>query len=147
MSDTINRREAVLTLAAAGIVALASSEQCFALQFNKDVSKDEAKKMGVAIRSNRDGENGIKVWIEFEPKGELKKFTQVIVAIGPSGKRMVFAPLMTSHPTPESVSAHFSTDAANVPASVLTIVVQDAERTRIGYQFKVQDFLEIEKTR
>ena len=103
--------------------------------------------MGVSIRSNVDGENGIKVWLEFVPKGEQKNFTYVQVAISAGEKGLVAAPLLTSHPTPERVSVYFSSDAANLSVSVLTIVVEDGERTRIGYQLKLKDFIGLEKIR
>ena len=48
---------------------------CLALQLNQDVSRERAKELGVTIRSNVDGENGGKVWLEFVPTGVLKSFT------------------------------------------------------------------------
>lgn len=126
---------------------VAASSQCFALQENVDVSRDRAKEFGVAIRSNMDGENGVKVWLEFVPKGELKGFAHVTVEITAGEKRLVSAPLLTSRPSPESVAVHFSADPAYLPASLLTIVMNAGERIRIGYQFKVKDFIELEKSR
>lgn len=99
--------------------------------------------MGVIIRSNPDGENGVKVWLEFVPKDELKNFTRVEVAIRAGKKCLVSAPLLTVRPTPERVAVHFSSDAENLPASVLTIVVQEGERTRIGYFWIVSQTLEM----
>jgi hypothetical protein len=34
---------------------------CLALQLNQNVSRERAKELGVTIRSNMDGENGVKV--------------------------------------------------------------------------------------
>lgn len=137
----------ILNIPAVTFLLIAASRPCFALQENKVVSREEAKQLGVAIRSNPDGENGIKVWLEFVLTGELKNFTRVEVEIRAGEKCLVSAPLQTSHPTPERVSVHFSTDPENLPSSVLTIVVQAGERIRIGYQFKVSDFVELEKPR
>lgn len=123
---------------------LAAASPCFAMQSNLVVSKERAKELGVAIRSHPNGESGVKVWIEFKPAGVLKNFTRVELAINAEGKRVVDAPLLTERPTADSVSVHFSADPAYLAASVLTIVVQDAERTRIGYQFQVKEFLELD---
>ena len=52
----------------------------------------------MTIRSNMDGENGVKVWLEFVPAGVLKNFSHVDVEIDADGKRLVAAPLLTSRP-------------------------------------------------
>ncbi len=106
------------------------------------VSRERAKELGVTIRSNPNGESGVRVWLEFQPKGVLKNFTRVELDITAGEKRLVDAVLQTTHPTADTVTAQFSADPAYLATSVLTIVVQDGERTRIGYQFKVKDFLE-----
>lgn len=126
---------------------LAVSNQCLAMQENTDVSPEQAKELGVVIRSNPNGEDGVKVWLEFAPKGVLKNFTHVDLAIGPAGKRLVAAPLFTSRPTPDTVTAFFSADPAYLDTSVLTIVVQNSLRTRIGYKLKVKDFVAKETPR
>src|SRR5262245_41754578 len=101
----------------------AGGVRCFALQSNKVVSKEEAAKLGVALRANRDGENGIRVWLDFSKKEQLKNFVRVELAIRDGEKNLVTAPLLASNPTPDTVSVYFSSDAANLPKSVLTIVV------------------------
>jgi len=116
-----------------------------ALQLNQDVSRERAKELGVTIRSNLDGENGVKVWLEFVPAGALKNFTHVDLEIDADGKRLVAAPLLASRSTAEKVSVHFSADPAYLATSVLTIVVQDAEE-RFGFRLKVKDFLEPKKS-
>jgi hypothetical protein len=120
---------------------LAASNLCLAMQENMDISPERAGELGIVIRSNPNGEDGLKVWLEFAPKGELKNFTHVDLAIGTGGKRLVAAPLFTSRQTPDTVTVFFSADPAWLVTSVLTIVVQDGLRTRIGYQFKVKDFV------
>jgi hypothetical protein len=117
-----------------------------ALQLNQDVCRERAKELGVTIRSNTDGENGVKVWLEFVPAGALKNFSHVDLEIDADGKRLVSAPLLTSGPTAEKVSVHFSADPAYLATSVLTIVVEDEARERSGFRFKVKDFLEPKKS-
>ena len=118
------------------------SSQGFALQINKEVSKEAAKKLGVTIRSQQNGEEGVAVWLEFNPQGELKNFTRVELEITAAGKSLVHAPLLTSRPTEDNVSVHFSADPAYLATSELTILVQDEKDTRLVYQFKLKDFIE-----
>lgn len=134
----------ILRISVPVFLLFAASSQCFALQVNMEVSPERAKELGVVMRSNPNGEAGVAVWLEFKPQGVLKKFTRVELEIRADGKHLMSAPLLTSHPSPESVSAYFSADPAYLPTSVLTIVVQYGARTRIGYQFKVKDFMELE---
>lgn len=140
--------KAMRNLPVLAFLLLAASSPCFALQVNTDVSKERAKEMGVTIRSHLNGEAGVAVWIEFKPQGVLKNFTRVELQISAGGKHLMSAPLLTSRPSADSVSAYFSADPAYLATSVLTIVVQDVERdgerTRIGYQFKMKDFIEPE---
>lgn len=117
------------------------------MQHNLDVSRERAKELGVTIRSQTNGQSGIKVWLEFKTQGELKNFSHVNLDITAGEKWLVDAPLLTTRPSPESVVVFFSADPAYLATSVLTIVVQDGVRTRVGYQFKVKDFVELEKSR
>ena len=137
----------LLNISVLTFLLIAASSQCFAMQANMDVSRERAKELGVTIRSHTNGEAGVAVWIEFKTQGVLKNFTRVELEITAGGKPLVDAPLLTYRPTPGSVSVYFSADPAYLATSVLTIVVQDGERTRIGYQFKVKDFIELEKSR
>lgn len=132
-------RTGVVALTAA--LVLAAPGRCFALELIKDVSKDEAKKLGVVIQTSRNGEAGMRVGLEFEPKDELKNFLRVEVEMYKGGKCLIHAPLQTSNPTPGKIAAYFSTDAANLPWSALKIVVLDGTRTRIGYRFALKHFV------
>src|SRR5688572_8390056 len=130
----------VAALAAA--LFLAAPSQCFALTIIKDVSKDEAKNLGVVIQLSPAGQAGMRVSLEFEPKGKLKNFMRVDLDIRAGGKCLVSAPLLTSKPAPEKVAVSFCTQAENLPRSAFTIVVPETERTRIGYQFALKNFIE-----
>jgi hypothetical protein len=113
----------------------------------KGSSRERAKELGAAIRSAKAGPNEVRVWLEFVPKGELKSFTRVELEISVGERRVVSAPLLPSHPTPESVAVNFLADPDYLPTSMLTIVVSDGVRSRVGYRFKLKDFIEHEKSR
>ena len=125
----------------------AGTSRCFALVEIAEVSKERARELGVTLRSQPNGEAGVAVWLEFKTKGELKNFTHVDVRVTGGGKTLIHAYLQPSRPTPDSFSAYFSADPAWLAASELTIVVKNGERTLIGYQFKVKDFIELAKPR
>jgi hypothetical protein len=136
----------LLNLFIAALLCLTPSSSQ-ALQLNQDVSIARARELGIVLKSNPDGENGIKVWLEFEPTGVLKDFIQVDLEIGAPGKRTVVAPLMLSRSapektTPEKIRVYFSADPEMLTTSILTIVVQPADRDRIGLRIKVKDFVE-----
>jgi len=135
----------IFRISALAFLLTAASSPCFAMQENMEVSKERAKAMGVAIRSHTNGEAGVKVWIEFKTQGVLKNFARVELEMSAGGKHLVSAPLLASRPTADSVSAYFSADPVYLATSVLTIVAQDGERTRIGYRLKLRDFIEQEK--
>src|SRR6516225_2640608 len=137
---SLSRLAGIVALAAAVLLAMPS--RCSALEFIKEVSKEEAKKLGVVIQTNRNGEAGMRVSLEFEPKDELKNFLRVEVEMYKGGKCLIHAPLQTSNPAPGKIAAYFSTDASNFPWTALKIVVQDGARTRIGYRLALKNFVE-----
>ncbi len=139
--------QALLKFSALTFLLLAASSPCSAMVSLADVSKERAKAMGVTLRSKPNGDAGVAVWLEFKTQGELKNFAHVEVRVMTGGKTMSHAYLMPSRPTPDSVSAYFSADPAWLATSVLTIVVKNGERDLVGYQFKVKDFVEVEKVR
>lgn len=135
----------VLTISAAALLTTAFSSPCFALQENELVSQQRAKELGVTLRSHLNGESGVKVWIEFQPKGELEEFSRVELRIQAGKKCVVDAPLETSR-SADKVAAAFSSDPEFLKQSTVTIIVP-AELGRVGYQFRVKDFVNLEKYR
>ncbi len=124
---------------------LGASSQCFALIPIEDVSKERAKELGVTFRTNTDGQAGIRVWMEYKPKGELQKVTYVELQIGEGEEQIASASLQVSNPNFESASVNFSTFRKFLPKSTLMIVVYMGPKGDVGYRFKVKDFIELEK--
>lgn len=137
----------IFNISALAFLLIAASSQCFAEMTIEDVSKERAKEMGVTMRSHKDGDAGIAVWLEFRTNGKLKDFTRVDLQIGEGKSRIMSAPLLASHPSPGSVAVHFSASPAYLATSTLTIVVADVPLGGSGYRFKVRDFMELEKSR
>ena len=125
---------------------IAASSPCFALTRLAMVSKEQAKEMGVTMRSHTNGEEGIQVWLEFKTEGKLKEFSRVELRMTAGGKHLVSAPLQASRPTADSVSVTFSADPAYLATSEFWIVVNEP-LGRTAYILKVKDFIEPEKSR
>lgn len=137
----------LLKISVTSFLFIAASSHCFALMMIADVSKERAKEMGVTMRSKKNGDAGVAVWLEFKTQGALKKFVRVELRMTAGGKHLVSAPLQSSRPTANSVSVYFSADPAYLADSIFMIVVSEPAKGGTGYQFKVKDFIEPEKSR
>jgi hypothetical protein len=138
-----------LTILILGLLLLAIPGRCFADTIIEDVSKSQAKDMGVTIRTEKNGDAGIRVWMEFKTTGKFKEFAYVEVQIGEGAGRVMSAPLQVSHPKSEreNVAVQFSADPAYLPKSTLWLFVNDVPLGGTGYRFKVKDFIESESAK
>jgi len=137
----------ILYISVLAVLLAVAPSRCFALMEIYDVSKARAKEMGVSIRSQKNGDEGVMVCVEFKIQGVLKDFSRVelrITAEGKlGGKHLVSAPLLAKGPTGDSVSACFSADPSYLAMSGLWIVVSKPHGGSI-YRFQVKDFIEPE---
>lgn len=108
-----------------------------------DVSKEQAKALGIVVRARKNGMAGAHVRLEFKTEGKLKNFTRVALRITAGKEPLMSAPLLVSRPKPDRVVARFSAGPAYLAASTLMIVVQDGPMNRVGYQLKVKDFIDL----
>ena len=141
------KRKTIINTSVLTLLLVAASSRCFAEIVIEDVSTNRAKELGVTIWTNMNGQAGIQVWLEFKTTGELKKYSHVELQIGKGENLIMSAPLLTTHPSPESVAVNFSAYPAYVPKSTLMIVVRDAPLGGTGYRFKVKDVIEPAKSR
>ena len=125
------------------MLAMASAN-CLAEMLIADVSKEEAKQMGVTIGSRKNGEASVEVRLEFKTTGKFEKFKRVELEIGKGQNQIMSAPLLPTYPNPGSISVRFSVNPAYIADSTLMIVV-DAALGGEGYRLKVKDFLDPEK--
>jgi hypothetical protein len=137
----------IINLSILAFLLLTPSSHCLAAIGVGDVSPDEARALGVAFRTNTNGEAGIQVWLELKSEGELKKITYVKLQIGEGESRIMSAALPVSYSTPGKGVVTFSAYPAYLPKSTLMIVVYNGPRGDIGYRFKVKDFIELDKLR
>ncbi len=125
------------------ILLLVLPSECLAMMEIADVTKEQAKEMGLTVRSHKNGEAGIAVTLEFRTMGKLETFQRVELQIGEGKDRIMSAPLLASQPTPGSIVVRFSAYPAYLDKSILTIVViGNNPLGGEGYRIKVKDFIE-----
>lgn len=126
---------------------VAGANPCFAMISVENVSKKRAEELGVTFQTSTNGEAGTRVTLKFKFEGELKQITYVQLQIGEKEDRIMSAPLLVSNPNPSIGSVTFSADPAYLPKSSLMIVVYHGPKGDVGYNFKIKDFIQLEKLR
>ena len=138
-------------------VLLVAPSPCFALWFHTPVSKEEAKKMGMEVRSERAGPNHVRVELEFKtegkfgefsPEGKFKDRSRVELRIGEGDNPPVTAPLREDRSKPGRIIVGFTADRALLDKSTLSVMVPMPEA--LGgtfYELRIKDLVDPEKGR
>lgn len=131
-----------LHLSLLAFLLLAAARPCFAMREIAQLSREQAEKeFGIKITSKLYGTDRHTVWMELKPTGKLKGFMFVNLVISSGGKVLVDAPLMADKLEGGGLKFYFTTDPAHLAASRLEIVVRHSERSMVGYELNVQDFI------
>jgi hypothetical protein len=134
--------KAIITVAVLAILFVVAPRPCFALWEIAPVDKEQAKKMGIEIRSIGAGPNDVRIEVEFKPEGELKNFDRVDLRIG--GDSGVTAPLKEDRSKPGRVIVSFSAGNAQLDKINLWIMVPES-RGGIVYEIRVKEFVDPKK--
>jgi hypothetical protein len=119
---------------------------CFALRSVGQVSKKEAKEMGMEIRAKPAGPDAVWVELEFKTEDKLKHFSHVELEIGEGDKLLVsYAALRETRSASGSVVVRFMANRAYLDKITLCVVA--GSFADIGYNLRVKDFVELEKVR
>jgi hypothetical protein len=127
--------KAILTVAALTI-AFVAPRPCFALWEIAPVDTEQAKKMGIDIRSIGAGPNDVRIEMEFKPEGELKDFDRVDLRLGDG----LTAPLKEDRSKPGRVIVSFSAGRAQLDKINLWIMVPGSLGGVI-YEIRIKDFV------
>jgi hypothetical protein len=130
---------------AALAVLLTSTSPCFALGFVKQVSKEQAKGLGMEVRSTSLGANQVRVELEFNVEGQLKRFSHVDLWFGEGDNLSLSSSLQADRSKPGQVVVSFTADRAHLDKITLRVTVVDAGRG--VYVLRIKDFVEPEKGR
>ena len=122
------------------ILLCALTGPAFALDLLKDVSKAEAKELGITVRVTP-REKDVRVQVDFKPTGPKKEFKYAYLEVTRGGKRLVLAYVMPWKPTPDTTHFEFYTDPAALPETTFTVTVWDDPITGQGYVLRMKDYL------
>jgi hypothetical protein len=126
-------------------VLLISTSPCFALGSVREVSKEEAKQMGLEVRSTSFGANQVRVELEFKVEGGLKNFTHADVCFGEGDSTLLAARLQEDRSKKGHVAVSFTADRAHLDKITLRVTV--SELGDQVYKLRIKDFVEPEKGR
>jgi hypothetical protein len=138
--------KAIVNIVVLAVVLIGLPHQCFALWGIAPVSKEEAKKLGMEVRTKATGPNHVTVELEFEAKGPFKKFSRVDMRIGQGDNPPVTAALREDRSKPGSVVVGFIADRSEVDKISLWVMVPESLGGTI-YDVRIKDFVEAKKER
>jgi hypothetical protein len=135
----------MLTLSTLAVFLVAAPGRCLALWEIMTVSKEDAKKMGMEVRSQAAGPNDVRVELEFKAEGNLKDFSHVELRVG-KGDRVVVTPLKEARSKQGRIVVSFTADRAKLDQIDLWVMVPEP-LGGIAYEVRVKDFIEPAKKR
>jgi hypothetical protein len=137
----------ILNISVLTFLLVAASSPCFALWSVGQVSKEQAKELGMVIRSKASGTNTVWVVLERKTEGKLKSFSHVELLIKEGEKSLVSAPMQEDRSRPGRVVVSFTADRSYLDKIALCMMVADMMPGGTIYELQVKDFVELEKLR
>jgi hypothetical protein len=136
----------IINILAIAVILMIAPSPCFALTFHESVSKEQAQKLGMEVRSTADGPNHVRVELEFKTEGKLKDFRQVDLRVGEGENPPVTAALREDRSKPGRVVVGFTADRGQLDKIKLWVTVPEPDGRTI-YDLRVKDFVELKKDR
>jgi hypothetical protein len=148
----------IVNIVAFAVLFTAAPNRCFALWDIADISVEEAKKLGLEIRSQAAGPNHIGVELEFKTEGKFKAFgpegkykdrSRVELTIGQRDNPQVTAALREDRSKAGRVVVGFTADRAQLLQSSLRVNApyEDGGAGGITYVIRMKDVVEPKKDR
>ena len=148
----------ILNISAVAVLLIVAPSPCFALWVTASVSKEQAKELGMEVRSTAAGPNRpnqVRVELEFKTEGKLKRFIPegkfgshcgVELRIGEGENPLVTAPLREDRSKPGQepgrVVFSFTADSAQLDNLSLRVFAPESDGGTI-YDLRVKDFVEL----
>ena len=141
-------------------VLLVAPSPCLALWVTVAVSKEQAKELGMEVRTTATGPNHVVVQLEFKPEGRFEEFSpkgkfkdhsHVELRIRGDGSLFVdnasvTAPLREDRSRPGRVAVRFTADRTQLDKLTVWVMVPESDGGT-AYQLRIKDFVEPEKGR
>lgn len=147
-----------LTILALAILLLVTTSPCFGRWAALSVSKEEAKAMGLQVRTTAAGSTQVRVELEFKtegnfqefgPEGKFKDQRRVELWVGDVNTPRMTAALKEDHSTASRVVVGFTADRGQLDESHLRVIVPHAGDGAKGvtYVLRVKDFVDLKEGR
>jgi len=130
-------------MAVLAVLLVAASSPCFAFWSVGPVSKEQAKELGIEIRSKPSGPHAVWVELEFKPEGRLREFSHADLRISEGEKVLVRAALREDRSKPGRVAVSFTSDRAQLNKITLWLFVANMMPGGTIHELQVEDFLEL----
>ncbi len=148
----------IVSIMAVAAVLTAAPRACFALWDVLPVSKEEAKKLGLEVRTTASGQSHVGVELEFKtegafkafsPQGKFKENSGVWLWIGQGDNTHVTAALKEDRSQAGRVVVGFTADRVQLDQCNLRVLApfQDGGAGGTEYRLRVKDFVEPKKDR
>lgn len=133
-------------LAVIWILLLASP--CFGMISVGEMSKEEATKLGIVMKSRPNGDAGTLVWVEFKKTDFLEHFTYAELEVrNAAGKhrfsvKLAPGPVVFQQPS-ELISVSFSAEQEELEHCSIMLVAYGSSRGDVGEILQVKDHLDL----
>ena len=131
------------TLKLMSVLLLAPLGACFAMDSVTLITREQAKELGMEVRSKAAGPDAVWVELEFEIKGELKRITHVGLEMWAGKKLLLSSILRDNRPAPERVAVSFTADRSNLDKFTLKVLSHQGLGS-VGYELRVKDLVDLE---
>jgi hypothetical protein len=128
-------------------VLLVAPSSCFALRWHMHVSKEQAKELGMEVRSEGAGANQVRVELEFKVEGKFQNLSRVDLRFGEGDNPPLTAPLQEDRSKPGRVVVSFHADRAQLDKINLWVYMPPESLGGPIYELRVKDFVELKKDR
>ena len=132
----------IFSISVVAVLLFLAPAPCFALWGIAPVSKEQAKELGMEVRTKATVPNHVIVELEFKAEDKLKDFSRVDLRIGGGDNPPLTAALREDRSKPGSVIVHFTAARDQLDKINLWVMVP---RSRGGtiYTLHAADFVEI----
>ncbi|WP_035613486.1 hypothetical protein [Haloferula sp. BvORR071] len=121
---------------------------CFGMIGVGPMSKEEAGKLGIVMKSRPNGDAGTLVWVEFKKTDFLEKFTYAeLEMVDAAGKHRLSAKLLVNpvvyQQPADVISVSFSAEPEELAHCSIMLVAYGSSRGDVGEVLQVKDHLDL----
>lgn len=134
----------LFNISAVAVFLVVASSVCSALWVVASVSREQAKKSDIQVRSTEAGPNHVNVELECNAEGESKNLTHVDLTLGKGDNLALTVPLREDRSKPGRLVVSFRAATSQLDKLTIQIRVPNSDGGMI-YELQVKDFVEVKK--